>query len=591
MIDLTIEHYSNALTRMWQSLSAGKDLDAILHEILESLATLFCFDSASILLTEGDNLIYKASTGLSDGESRLGNHYPLADFKLMNRCLKGSSPLIVNGVHSNPDWKPDRPDSELISIKSWLGVPLRTGDCSIGILCLESQQPDFFSDNMLTPVLLFAEQAALATWHAGVNLESRRQAEKTRVLLEVSHDLSSSLDLDTVLNAITNKANRLLTFDTTAVYLLDEQKQLLAVVSAAGREASIIASRKIKPGSGIIGSIALSGKSEIINNTNKDPRAVHIEGTADEEEGEKLMGIPLLARERILGVMVIWRSASEPLFTEDDLSFCTALASHAAMAIYNAQLYGQAGIARQEAENANRSKTRFLATMSHELRTPLNSIINFAYLLKEGVEGPVAEGQNDMLGRIENSGHYLLSLINDILDLAKIEAGKMELFLEPVNPAAIAKETCTLLGGLCRDKKLQLRAIIPEKLPSMYGDKTRIRQILLNLLGNSVKFTDTGFVRLELKANEQFVEFLVQDSGRGIAEADLPRVFTEFSCLDNGRKTCEGTGLGLYIVKHLVELHQGTIELKSVRNEGTSIRFSIPRIREDPESGHTEELA
>lgn len=579
----TLQQFTSALNGIWHALADDRTLESRLTEILASLNSLLPFNSASVLLVKGKDLVFKAAIGLENMEKLVGRIYPQNEYKLTSRCIEQNTPIIIDDVHKNPDWKLNVPSINVLPIRSWMGIPLRMQAKVIGVLCLDSHTPGYFNPAMLPPVLSFAEQAAMVIWHASLTQDVRNRANETEVLLQISRELSSTLDLDTVLHTITAKALEILSKNTTAVYLLDKERKYLSVASACGIEAAIISRRRIKPGSGIVGSVVCTGKSEIINATGRDPRAVHIEGTAPDDDDEKLMALPLILRDTILGVMVIWRGSDEAPFDDHDLAFCTALASQAALAIYNAQLYGQAQSAREEAEDANRTKTRFLATMSHELRTPLNSIINFAYLLHQQAEGPVNSAQADFLGRIENSGRHLLSLINDILDMAKIEAGKMELFLEDFYPDQLLTEVIQLAIGLAADKNLAIKLSSEPDLPAIRADRTRLKQILLNLLGNAVKFTDSGYVKLAVHAGSKVLEFRIEDSGRGISKENIPLIFKEFSCLELGDRTSgEGTGLGLSITKHLVELHQGTIHLDSTLGKGTSIGFTIPRATPQP---------
>ena len=576
-LEISNADFASALARLWQSLLGNKALEEILAEILASLHSILPFDSASILLVQGGDLVFKAAVGLPNSGQLLGTCFNQREYRLTNRCLRDNTPIIIDDVRLSPEWKLRVPTAEDLLIRSWLGVPLRAGDQVIGVLCLDSFTPGYFQTMMLTPILSFAEQATLATWHAKLSLEARNRDAESHVLLEISRDLSSSLELDAVLDIISAKARHILTKDAAAVYLLDSRDNSLSVASVCGPDSEAISRGHVEPGSGIVGSVALTGQSEIINDLDADPRAQHIEGTGNDEAGDKIMVVPLIARDRILGVMVVWRSAGEADFGSHDLEFCSTLASHAALAIFNAQLYGQSRQARTEAEAANRSKTRFLATMSHELRTPLNSIINFSYLLQQGVEGHLNDGQQDMLHRIESSGRYLLSLINDILDLAKIESGRMELFIEPLDPAALVRDAASLATGLFQNKLLQFEVYANGPFPAIYADKTRLRQIMLNLLSNAVKFTDKGYVRLSARVEQHDVVFAIEDSGRGMTKLELSAAFQEFAQADPlKRGTGEGSGLGLAIVKRPVDLHRGTIQMESIPKKGTKVRFTIP---------------
>ncbi|MCI4351232.1 MAG: PAS domain S-box protein, partial [Thermoplasmata archaeon] len=246
-------------------------------------------------------------------------------------------------------------------------------------------------------------------------------------------------------------------------------------------------------------------------------------------------------------------------------------------------------IQNQRVQEANRLKSEFLANMSHELRTPLNSIIGFSdFLLNEDAKG-LSEPQREYLGDIYNSGHHLLQLINDVLDLAKVEAGKMELSTEPLSPLRAVAEVCSVTKPLAEQKRLRVTTSVAPELDVVYLDPLRYKQILYNLVSNAVKFTDDeGQVGITVTSkDDRFFLTQVSDSGIGISPADLPRLFREFEQLDAGPgRRFEGSGLGLSLTKKLVELHGGTIEVSSEVGKGTTFTVLLPiHANGTPDSG------
>ncbi|NJO84053.1 MAG: hypothetical protein HC828_15535 [Blastochloris sp.] len=236
----------------------------------------------------------------------------------------------------------------------------------------------------------------------------------------------------------------------------------------------------------------------------------------------------------------------------------------------------EAEAARRAAEEASDLKTKFLANMSHELRTPLNSIINFTRIISSGVRGPVTDEQRDYLNRVQVSGEHLLGLINDILDLAKIEAGRMELFIEACSIADLVHSTMASVIGLTKDKPIKLHEEVPPNLPLIHIDKTRIRQVLLNLLSNAAKFTEHGTIRVRVTPAEHELIISVIDTGVGIPADKLGIVFEEFRQADEGSaRSYEGTGLGLPICKRMIELHGGRIWVESELGRGSSFHFTL----------------
>lgn len=246
------------------------------------------------------------------------------------------------------------------------------------------------------------------------------------------------------------------------------------------------------------------------------------------------------------------------------------------------QLLETTNIRLKEAEaaaiKANELKTRFITNLSHELRTPLNAIINFSYILSKSHHGAVTPEQADYLIRIHNSGELLLQIVNDLLDLAKIEAGQMDLFREPVDLAAVSQSILTTIAGLVTDKPVELRAEIPSHLPPVRGDETRLRQVLLNLLGNAAKYTDQGSITLRIVPYpDNMVKVSVIDTGIGIKPQDFGRIFEEFQQTQEAFALRKGgTGLGLPITKKFVELHGGQIWVESAPEQGASFHFTLP---------------
>jgi signal transduction histidine kinase len=241
------------------------------------------------------------------------------------------------------------------------------------------------------------------------------------------------------------------------------------------------------------------------------------------------------------------------------------------------RMSGELGRLYEQLEAASRHKSQFLANMSHELRTPLNAILGYAELIQDGIYGEVPEKIREILTRVQVSGRHLLGLINDVLDLSKIEAGQLKLAVTDYSLREVIQAVFVAMEPLAAEKSLTLKAAVPPELPNGRGDERRITQVLLNLVGNAIKFTEAGEVRIEAAADEAGFEVAVADTGPGIAPTDQQRIFEEFHQADSSTtKSKGGTGLGLAIARRIVDLHGGRIWVESQPGHGSTFRFTLP---------------
>jgi signal transduction histidine kinase len=289
-----------------------------------------------------------------------------------------------------------------------------------------------------------------------------------------------------------------------------------------------------------------------------------------------VLGIPLLLERRILGALTVWRRESGSL-PPGIVNLLQSFATQSALAIQNARLFREIETKSRELEVASRHKSQFLANMSHELRTPLNAILGYTELMVDGIYGDLPQKAGDVLTRIDRSGKHLLGLINDVLDLSKIEAGQLELALADYSLAEVVHAVVTQVEALAAEKGLILQAAVAPGLPAGRGDERRLAQVLLNLVGNAIKFTEAGSVRIvAIRDGDAFV-VSVADTGPGIAEADRQRIFEEFQQADSSSTRKKGgTGLGLSIARRIVELHGGRIWVESTVGRGSTFSFRVP---------------
>ncbi|HSA99547.1 MAG TPA: GAF domain-containing protein, partial [Anaerolineales bacterium] len=398
---------------------------------------------------------------------------------------------------------------------------------------------------------------------------------------EIGRLVTSTLDLNTIFTRTVNLISDRFGFYYAAIYIIEETGFNVTLREARGEAGEKMKAQRhsvIVGSNSVVGKVAESIEPMLVNDTAVEPLYVANPYLLDTRSE---VAIPLRIGLRIVGVIDI-QSAQSHAFTQDDLSVLQSLADQVAVAIDNARSYELSQQLIQDLREIDLLKSQFLANMSHELRTPLNSIIGFSRVILKGIDGPISEMQQQDLTAIYNSGQHLLGLINDILDLARIEAGKMELNFEEVHLADMATSVMSTAKGLVKEKPIQLVHRIPADMPSVRGDSMRVRQVFINLISNAAKFTDEGSITIESfvqKSPTGKVEAVINvtDTGPGISLEDQKKLFQAFSQVDgSATRKSGGTGLGLSICANLVQLHGGRIGVNSEVGKGSTFWFSLP---------------
>jgi signal transduction histidine kinase len=342
-------------------------------------------------------------------------------------------------------------------------------------------------------------------------------------------------------------------------------------------------SHPILPGRGTASGRAVAERKTIhIPDVLADPEYDYRYRTKGQKVGgfRTLLGVPLLREGAAIGALVLGRSAPRP-FTPQQIELATTFADQAVIAIENVRLFDEIQDKSRQLEEASQHKSQFLANMSHELRTPLNAILGYTELMADGAYGEPSEKMLGVLKRLEANGKHLLGLINDVLDLSKIEAGQLVLELSDYCIQDIALTVRGTLEPLAADKKLAFKVEMAGELPPGRGDGRRLTQVLINLVGNAIKFTDAGEVTIKAEANNGAFYVSVRDTGSGISAVDQTKLFQEFQQADNAiTRKKGGTGLGLAISKRIIEMHGGRIWVESQPGHGSTFAFSLPVIVE-----------
>lgn len=401
---------------------------------------------------------------------------------------------------------------------------------------------------------------------------------------EIGRLVTSTLSLDIIFSRTVRLVKERFNMYYAAIFIVEEAgftAKLREGTDQAGAEMKEQGHSILVGSKSVIGKVTQSGEVVVINNVAFDSMYTP-NPLLPETQSEA--GIPLRVGNRIIGALNIQSSQLEA-FSQDEIAALQTLADQVAVAIDNARSFELSQQAVMEMREIDRLKSQFLANMSHELRTPLNSIIGFSRVILKGIDGPVSELQQQDLTAIYNSGQHLLGLINDVLDLSKIEAGKMELAFDEVNMADITNSVISTMSGLIKDRPVEMKRIIEANVPTVRADAIRIRQVLINLISNASKFTDEGDILVEVgvrpgPTGRNEVRVSVTDTGTGISEEDQAKLFQAFSQVDDSptRKT-GGTGLGLSICQHLVNMHGGRIWVESVVGKGSTFHFTLPFYR------------
>jgi signal transduction histidine kinase len=414
--------------------------------------------------------------------------------------------------------------------------------------------------------------------------ELRETLEQQTAIGEILRAISGSpTDVQPVFEALAERAARLCESAAVLVFLRDGDS--LRQVAAHGHSVYRVPDRALAVDQGsVVGKAVMEGRTIHVHDTFRERESFPVTWDLIEQHGlsikHTLLAVPMVKEGRSLGAIVVRRGEVRP-FTDQQIALLGTFADQAVIAIENVRLFDEIQIKSRELEVANKHKSEFLANMSHELRTPLNAIIGFSEVLGERMFGELNEKQAEYVKDIHESGRHLLSLINDILDLSKIEAGRMELDISEFHLPAALENAITLVRERALTHGIALKLTVDPRLDKVRADERKVKQIVLNLLSNAVKFTpDGGRVEVAARMNGSAAEVAVTDTGVGIAPEDQAAVFEEFRQVGRDYTTKhEGSGLGLALARRFVELHGGQIRLESAPGKGSTFTFTLPLSR------------
>jgi signal transduction histidine kinase len=468
---------------------------------------------------------------------------------------------------------------------------LRAGAARIGSGDLTQRISIKTGDELESLADQFNEMAAKlqnshANLEAQVELRTRELAQSVlelRALGEVSQAVNSTLNLENVLATIVAKAVQLSITTAGSIYVFDQPQQTFELRANYGMDAATIAAfaeRKVDISERHV-AMALMRQEPVQIPDFHDQPADPIRDLILGSGCRAVLVAPLLWQDEIVGLLVVRRR--EPgAFPRSTVDLIKTFAAQSVQAIENARLFSELQEKSLQLEIESRHKSQFLANMSHELRTPLNAVLGYTELVLDRVYGDIPDRMRGVMERVQVNGRHLLGLINDVLDLAKIEAGQLTLEMAKYSMKDVVEGVLDAVEPLAGEKRIALRGEISPGLPPGCGDERRVAQVLLNLVGNAIKFTDAGEVSVRATVADGSLLVAVKDTGSGISEADQSRIFDEFQQADaSSIRRKGGTGLGLSIAKRIIEMHGGCIWVDSKLGEGSSFTFTLPIAEEN----------
>jgi GAF domain-containing protein len=560
------------------------DVQPVFDAIIRSASRLSGGCSVNVSRLVGDQLHLAAYTPVSpEADELLKKLYPVpaSVVRPLSQAVHLKAPFQVGDFENDPGISErSREVMRMRGFRSTLYVPIMRGDVVHGVMHVSKVEPGPFPQQWVDLLKTFADQAAIAIENVRLFNETKEALERQTATSDVLRVISGSpTDVQPVLDAIAQRAAILCQAKLGFVARFDGTLLHMAAFHGASAEAleTMRSMYPVDPSTGgsvaarVIRTLAPAQVPDVL----ADEQYAH-KAAAKAANYRAVLGVPLVREGEVVGAIIVARS-DPGAFPEKLIELLKTFADQAVIAIENVRLFNEIQEKSRQLETASQHKSQFLASMSHELRTPLNALLGFNEMILGDIYGEVPGDMKPPLMQMQASGRHLLRLINNVLDLAKIEAGRMELALADYSVQDIVEGVRSTLRPLAAEKGLELLAAVPADIPLARGDAGRITQCLMNLAGNSLKFTKAGKVEISVAADNGLLRYCVTDTGIGIPADKMEGLFTEFRQTDAAvASEYGGTGLGLSISKKFVEMHGGRIWVQSEPGRGSAFTFEVP---------------
>jgi signal transduction histidine kinase/putative methionine-R-sulfoxide reductase with GAF domain len=587
-----------ALGEVGQAVSGSLDIQSVLTSIVSHAVELSQTDAGTIYEFDEATQVFvpRANYGIGEEliETLRRSHIRIGE-SVVGQAAAARAAVQIPDLENEPDYP--LPFMLKAGYRALLAVPLLREDRVIGALVVRRKAAGTFSKPIVDLLQTFATQSVIAIQNARL---FREIDEKSRALEELSRNQEQLSRLSTALQEPLSLAEQLTRVLDAARQVVGLDHLYIWTPSAGADGLMVSAGAGLSEGdwrdlvgvtiplreAGALADVYRDGEPMLFSETHPVPERLRLRPPYSAIAALRLKAFlvsPMIARGRTVGVLSADNRVSRAPIPAHTVDLLHSFAAQAAVAVENARLFQEIQEKGQQLELASKHKSQFLANMSHELRTPMNAVLGYTDLILDGIFGDVPAPIRDTLERVKTNGHHLLSLINDVLDLSRMEAGQLTLSLGDYAMGEVVHAVVSAVESLAAGKKLAFKAIVPADLPPGRGDERRLTQVLLNLAGNAIKFTDAGEVSIEARATARGFLVSVSDTGPGISEADQPRIFEEFQQADSSSTRAKGgSGLGLSISRRIVELHGGRLWVESVLGKGSTFHFTVPLRVERP---------